>query len=66
MRVGKSPTLSGETVYVRRLYLCFALAGEVSVPEVIRENDNNIRLAWFTIGGMQRGNIRKQQRGEER
>ena len=55
MRVGEPHAVAGEPVNVRRLYLRRTVASDIAVAKIIREDDNDVRLAWFTISGVQRG-----------
>jgi hypothetical protein len=65
MRVSEPHAVAREAVNVRRLYLRRAVASDIVVAEIIREDDDNVRIAWFTISGVQRGLRRQQQDGEE-
>ena len=65
MRVGEPHAVAGEPVKVRRLDLRRTVASDVAVAKIIREDDDDVRLAGFTISGVQRGQRRQQQGGEE-
>ena len=66
MGIGESQSFARKLVEVRRLHLPRAVAADIPIAEVVREDEDDVGIVDRRLGGMRRCQRSQQQDGENR